>query len=311
MIDYQRNALIERTCDTKEWDITRKPHTKTKLMLLNAYIDSWFTIWLAQYRKFPAWLGKKMIIIDLFAGTGKYYESNTKRSGSPLIFLEKAYENLRKIEEYNLEIEFYFIEKNKKNFQCLQDNINDFFADKNKTIRNRFKIFIFNKDCHEIYEDILHKLQSTQPYPMFLYIDPYGIKVQNKLIVDFLQCKHKKDILFNFMTMGVQRVKGAVYGNASNPLQLKRTLENFLGEESIDSGDNVYSILKQFSHTTFVDNKFKVIIYDMPYPQKRGILYHLLFATKNEKIIDVAEKLFIKIKKERQPSLFDPEFQKL
>jgi len=302
---------MKQYCKTEKWDITNKPHTKTKIELLNTYIHSWFIIWLKQYEKYPQWLGRKLIIIDLFAGSGKYYYKNSEIDGSPLIFLKKAYENIEQISEYGLRVEFYFVEKDNTNYQCLQYNIDE-FINKNNINQNIFNIHLFNSDCHDIYKQkILSQIDFPKPSPMFLFIDPYGIKIKNSLIVDFIKIKHKKDILFNFMTMGVQRVKGAVSSIHHNPLKTKTTLQDFLGQKDLDLSKDMNQILKHFAQTTFSGKNFKVIVYDMPYPKKKGVLYHLLLATKNENIINVAEKLFLKIKKKKQPTLFDHELQKM
>jgi len=297
-------------CKTEEWDITNKPHTKTKTEIVKVYIQSWFTIWLNQYNKYSTWLEKRFIIIDLFAGCGKYYYNNNFIDGSPLIFLNTALENLEKIKNYNIKVEFYFIEKNKRNFQCLKNNISEFLKH-NGEVENIFKINFFNEDCHNIYEkEILDKMNSSKPLPVFLFIDPYGINIKNELITQFLKTKHKIDILFNFMTMGVQRVKGAIEKPNYQLSKIKNTLEEFLGQKELNLIENMDEILRHFAKQTFSDKNFKVIIYDMPYPNKKGTLYHLLLSTKNENIIKVAERLFSQIKKKKQPSLFEHEFQK-
>ena len=296
-------------CNNPKWDISHKEHTQTKIQVLERYIDTWFAIWLAQYPKFPSWLGPKLLIVDLFAGTGKYYKNGKAVNGSPLIFLEAALNKIDKIMEHDLTVEFYFSEKDPKNFQCLRNNIDKFFASRSPDLRKRLICNLFEGDCNEIYrEKILPPLQEYQKSPMFLFIDPYGIQVHHKMVADFLSLPHKKDILFNFITMGVQRVQGAVAANGHSS-KIGKTLSDFLGQEKIDA-KGVKEVLDQFAHTTFTDKKFKVLVYDMPYPNRRGTLYHLLLATRNKKIRDVAEKLFAPIKAKRQPSLFGPEFGK-
>ena len=298
-------------CQNEKWDITNRPHTKTKVQLLNAYIESWFTIWLAQYKKHPGWLNRKLIIVDLFAGTGKYFENGNVVPGSPLIFLQHALKQIERIKSFDLKIEFYFVEADPANHQCLANNVNEFLGKLDDETKERFVCNIFQSDCHSIYkEKILVPLNSYKKSPLFLFIDPYGIGVSNEMVQDFMLLPHKKDILFNFITMGVQRVKGAVVNQGENPTKLRSTLSKFLGREDLNLNQDTRSLLAQFAQSTFGDNDFHVIVYDMPYPKRKGELYHLLLATRNPKIITVAEKLFSKVKKVRQPSLFEPDFQK-
>ena len=215
-------------CQNEDWDITNRPHTKTKVQLLNAYIESWFTIWLAQYKKHPGWLDKKMIIVDLFAGTGKYFENGKVVHGSPLIFLKHAQKQIDKIRINNLKIEFYFVEENLVNHQCLAENVNEFLEGLDPETKSRFVCNVFHGDCHEIYQDkILDPLNRYKKSPLFLFVDPYGIKIDNKMLLDFMSLPHKKDILFNFITMGVQRVKGAVMNQGEDPTKLRSTLSKF------------------------------------------------------------------------------------
>jgi len=87
------------------WDISKKPHTKTKLKILRKCFSVWLTIWNKQN-----WASNEWYVIDLFSGRGNYIDNDKVVSGSPLIFLETIFEKKDKLMQ-EIKIKLFFVEK--------------------------------------------------------------------------------------------------------------------------------------------------------------------------------------------------------
>ena len=79
------------------WDITKRPHTRTKLRMLRKIFDIWLTIWNGPNQQ--KWVSKEWYILDLFAGRGWHDDKKKEVSGSPLIFLEEIIKQEKKLKK--------------------------------------------------------------------------------------------------------------------------------------------------------------------------------------------------------------------
>jgi three-Cys-motif partner protein len=89
----------------KEWDITNKPHTKTKLEILKKIFGMWLTVWNGSEQQ--KWVAKEWYILDLFAGRGYYDDEEKEVSGSSLIFLEEILNQKKKIKKNQIKIKLF------------------------------------------------------------------------------------------------------------------------------------------------------------------------------------------------------------
>jgi len=85
------------------WDITDKPHTQNKLLIIENVLNMWLTIWKAQ-----DWIDKELYIVDLFAGRG-YYECDGKEiSGSSLIILKSINKHASILKKKQIKIKLLY-----------------------------------------------------------------------------------------------------------------------------------------------------------------------------------------------------------
>jgi three-Cys-motif partner protein len=297
-----RDTMLEKR--RKIWDISEKPSTKTKLLLLENIFKMWLTIWNKQQ-----WIGEELYIIDLFASTGRYVDNNKSIYGSPLIFLktiEEKRQNLRK----TLKFKMFFIEKNKSFYNQLLDNI-DMFVKEHSGIRDHVEYELFNNDCNIAISSILGRIKKNAKYPMFVLIDPWGIKIEKSTISKIIALPNRKDIMFNYILEGARRTVGIArkeyYDQKLNPKELGslETLRRFLGNdiEIIDAGH--LEIMEQFADSLFTAKHLKVVGYDMPYPDRKDIVYYLLYASRDPKISDIVKDIYGRMKQRTfGPSLF-------
>lgn len=132
--------------------------------------------------------GKPLVIIDCFAGKGKF---DNGENGSPLLIAEHIKSSLQKAASLSKKIKGLFIEK--KYFDDLKTNL----AGHSNT-----------EVLPGTFEDNLQKILSVEAQSsVFLYVDPYGIKSLS--LNNFKQIKDKKfystEMLMNFNSAGFLR----------------------------------------------------------------------------------------------------------
>jgi three-Cys-motif partner protein len=101
-------------------------------------------------------LGKPVVVVDCFAGPGRFEDGT---DGSPLI-IAKA---VRKIAEKGKAVSALFIEEKRKYFQQLKESVKD-YQDVCRTVHGSFE---------DSAKEIAHIGRNKT---VFVYIDPYGIK---------------------------------------------------------------------------------------------------------------------------------------
>jgi three-Cys-motif partner protein len=285
------------------WDITNRPSTKTKLEILEKVFDMWLTIWNKQ-----DWVSNEWYVVDLFAGKGKYIDNGKEVNGSPLIFLEKVSEKINRLKQ-ELKIKLFLVEKKKSYFNALKKNIENFVRN-SPQIKDKVKIEYFQKDCNVIIENILSKITDDRKYPIFVLVDPSGLQIKRNTINRIVDLQNPKDVMFNYILEGVRRTGGvakkAHRGERLSIREIKtvETLKKFIGKDVRLKSKSERETLIDYCNV-FTSKNLKVVAYDIEYPDRKDILYYLLFATKNLNIANIVKDIYAKQKEKRLgPSLF-------
>jgi len=291
------------------WKI--KPHTRTKLKMLQDIFNIWLTIWNAP-RQQEKVSGKEWYVLDLFAGRGWYDDENGKEvSGSPLVFLERILLQEDKLRRNHVKIKFIFVEKNRNYIKELKEKIGKFLTE-HSSIKQLVEIKFYEGDCNEKKKEIAKQLRNHHSNPIFLFIDPWGINVKKETIKFYLNLSNPIDILFNFSEEGVRRTKGVALKIEKNQKEVKitRSLEEFLGKGVDYKTKHKLNILKDYAKTLFIANMYHVVGFDMEYPSRKDIIYYLLFASKSGTIAKkIVKDVFARYKERTKgPSLFGREF---
>jgi three-Cys-motif partner protein len=127
---------------------SKKPWSPYKDMILAYY--------LTPYLSKVCSLGKPVVIVDCFAGPGRFEDGS---DGSPLI-IAKA---VRQIVEKGKTVSALFIEEKRKYFQQLKESLKDYQD--------------FCCQNHESFEESAKEIANMgRNKTVFVYIDPYGIK---------------------------------------------------------------------------------------------------------------------------------------
>lgn len=255
------------------WDISKREQTKIKLDILQKYLKAWATI-IGSYFS-------EAYFIDCFAGRGKYHLgiSKDKVFGSPLIGLNTSVE-IRKIKQKidkKFDLNIIAIESNKSNLKSLKGFVKEI------NTNSETKIEILESEFNLAIPKIIEKISNK---PSFFFIDPYGIKGMNRDILDLIVNRQgSTEIFLNYMKMGVKRVQGQ-YKNINNEDEIIRIkaiktishMDNLFGDKSwIDKTED--ELLKHFVKEVF-SKKYKFVLsFDVPYPDRSGTIYNLLFAT--------------------------------
>jgi len=293
----------------ERWDISGRPHTKTKLDILKKCFGMWLTVWNNQ-----KWANNEWYIIDLFAGRGTYADGDQTVNGSPLIYLDtiaKIKDRLRQ----NLNIKLFFVEYDSANFGHLKDNVG-MFIENNPQLKSIVDIELFNDDCNRVIEPIIKKINNTDKNPLFVFIDPYGIKIPKPTIEQIVKLKNRKDIMLNYILEAVRRTSGIArkkhYGEELTFREIRtlQTLREFIGDDIDLVGENGMKaldleVLADYVRSLFTPRNLNVVAYDMPYPDRNDILYYLLYASKNQNITNIVKDIYARQKEDSsQPSLF-------
>ena len=120
------------------------------------YKDIILAYYLTPYLSKVCSLGKPVVVVDCFAGPGRFEDG---ADGSPLI-IAKA---VRKVAEKGKAVSAVFIEEKRKYFQQLKESVKD-YQDVCRTVHGSFE---------DSAKEIADMGRNTT---VFVYIDPYGIK---------------------------------------------------------------------------------------------------------------------------------------
>jgi len=280
------------------WDVTERPHTKEKLRLLGDYFGRWLTIWNAAKQR--QWASRDWYVIDLFAGQGRYMDSETHVNGSPLVYLERIVRHQSKLASNHIRIHILLVEIKAEYCEVLRSNVAR-FIEAHPGIKEMVDIKFMQGDCNEpaVWTEIA-SLPLSQETPAFMFVDPYGFQIQRETMDRLVALGGAKDILFNYMVSGVKRAQGIVSKSEESLTRRERTTLDtyflFLGKDVTLDEDAASP--QEYANAAFVSRGYYVVAYDMDYPGRSGTLYYLLFVTKNRRIADMARDMFGRAKKQ-------------
>lgn len=154
-----------------------KEQTKAKHKVFNDYIDKWIKI-VGAYNK--------LNYIDGFGGIGAYIDKDNKiYYGSPVLVAKTVQNITSKLQR---RVNILIIDEDKDNL----DNIKKIFKYEKIDIN---PVFISN-DFDKTINDVLNDVKNLAP--TFVFVDPFGFKIQNKTIERIMQTD-KSEVLLNFM----------------------------------------------------------------------------------------------------------------
>ncbi len=141
--------------------------TKAKIEILVEYAQAYLTVMKSR----TYW---KLLYFDGFAGSGSI--SNDKSNGQQKVTIGAA-RRIIEINEPRSFDEYYFVEKNPKNFKALKENTKDAYPAKT--------IYCAKDDCNlklQAMADYLQKDSNVGKIKVLAYIDPYGMQLEWKSI---------------------------------------------------------------------------------------------------------------------------------
>jgi len=164
----------------------KKIWSEVKDELLGCYMVPYFTKVLS--------MGNPILYVDCFAGKGKFDDG---KSGSPLTALQSLDSSIASRSGSRIPmVSIKFIELN--HYQDLETNIPSQHRDRCEVIGGKFEDNI---------EPLLQKaMSSNRTLNVFLYVDPYGVKVLNAALFDALAVAFTTaELLINLNSFGFIR----------------------------------------------------------------------------------------------------------
>jgi three-Cys-motif partner protein len=159
----------------------KKPWSKYKDLILDYYLQP--------YLQKVKQLQKPILIVDCFAGPGKFDDGEM---GSPIIITEK----LRSLHEAGFKVTAYFVEANQELYSRLIENVRG----SNVPIETRFGNF------SDFLDEISH---LARKHSVFVYLDPFKptdlLFDDMRPVYDQLHTGQSVETLINFMTSAFLR----------------------------------------------------------------------------------------------------------
>jgi len=159
----------------------KKPWSKYKDLILDYY--------LGPYLQKIKILGKPILVVDCFAGPGKFDDGE---NGSPIIITKK----LRSLSVAGFSVSAYFIEANHELYSRLQENVRD----SNIPIETRLGNF------SDYLDEISYLARNSS---VFVYLDPFkptDLRFEDmRSVYDQLHVGQSVETLINFMTWSFLR----------------------------------------------------------------------------------------------------------
>jgi three-Cys-motif partner protein len=191
---------------TTTWPL--EPHTRTKHLILRAYLGAWLPI-------MSKW-NRRLVFIDGFAGPGRY---SGGEEGSPIIALRTALDHtgLNPETEFN----FLFIEAEKARADQLSSEIER--LKKERPFPKTFDYEVAHAKFEEKVSRVLTELANARLAPTLAFIDPFGFEGLPMSLVAEIAKYPKCECLITFMYEPVNR-----FFEHSNP-KIQEHLEGLFG----------------------------------------------------------------------------------
>lgn len=261
------------------------------------YKDSILDYYLEPYLTKVARLAQPIVIVDCFAGAGKYQDGEL---GSPLIISKWA----SRLHQRGVHVLGVFIEANAELFQRLQTNLSD----------SAFPVRILQGRFQDHEDDLLTLAKS---HTVFLYVDP--IKPGDlyfedlRAVYDQLRSGQSIETLINFMSRGFQRRVLGLRGRADCHGELDPTHHEVLEadriaggqywqrlafDENRTQGDIVEDIAAGFASQL---NRWFTWVLRYPIREKIGDeypKYHLVFGSRYPDAVDLMNRAMVKARRQ-------------
>lgn len=171
-----------------------KEHTQVKHEILSKYLSGWIRI-----------LGRwhKVCYFDCFAGRGEYEDDGRAMPGSPLIALETASRVKEKF-LYLREIVCFFIEKNKNNFENLNEVVNEEINAHPEKYDGITIIPPINDEFANVAYEIINQV-GDRLAPSFFFIDPFGFSGVPFEVIKKILAFERTEVFITFMVRDVNR----------------------------------------------------------------------------------------------------------
>ena len=162
----------------------RKPHTGAKHDILRRYLDAWFPI-------LASW-NERVGFIDGFAGPGEYLGGEP---GSPTIALDAALSHTSDLSR--AELFFAFVESERARHEHLNGLLD----------RTERPPHVEWQAVHGEFDDVIDDLRRKVGVhnPMFIMIDPFGVKGVHYKTIEKLGSSEKTEVLISFMYEPITR----------------------------------------------------------------------------------------------------------
>jgi three-Cys-motif partner protein len=212
--------------------------------------------------------------------------------------------------------QLFLVEIKKIYLNKLRKRINEFIKNYPE-IKDMVEIDIKRGDCNQVIDNILKEMQDSEKYPIFILIDPWGLQIKKATLEKIAKLKNPKDIILNYILEGVRRVGGVVKkahrGEELNVKEIKtiQSFKEFLGQNINIIGKSDRKILEEYI-SVFSEKGLNTIGYDMPYSDRKDILYYLLFSSRKPRITDIVRDIYHRERQKRisQKTLFGDEYEK-
>jgi three-Cys-motif partner protein len=138
------------------WDLDA--HSAGKHAILRHYLEAWFPIMASSHRR--------MILVDAFAGPGRYQKNE---SGSPLVMLDVWMRHPAR-SRYNSDVACLFIEERIDRAAALEAELGALQLPRGVTYT------VVTGRYEDTFEPELHRLQGSEgsDTPTFVFLDPFG-----------------------------------------------------------------------------------------------------------------------------------------
>jgi len=267
----------------------KKPWSKYKDLILDYYLEP--------YLHKVKTLGKPILVVDCFAGPGRFDDNEI---GSPLIITGK----LRKLYEAGFRVTGFFIEANKTLYEKLKKNTSnttvpiqirlgnfiDFVNEISNLARNH-SVFVYLdpiKPSHLLFGDMqsvyeqLHTGQSVEALINFMswgfLRGVWGLK-NRIMMLDKVNTKHPKVIHFNQIAGGIYWQKIAFDESLSQTARTDKLAKGYASE-----------LHRWFKYVLTYPIREK---YKTQFPK-----YHLVFGSRSPDAVDIMNRAMVKARRE-------------
>ena len=236
--------------------------TITKLEIFQYYLEAWLPTFIMQDER-------NLYIYDFFSGMG--YDKNMV-PGSPIRILESILKFQGHILKKKTKINILLNEFDKKKFDALKKNVED-FLEENKKMRYYVNIEFYNEKFEHLYPEKKDELAFG---PNLIFIDQYGIKqFTDSIFKEFLEFERTDFLVFI----------------SSSAFRRFAHTEEFSQHVNIDV-DAVQKAQYEYIHKVVLEHYKKMIPEDNEtrlYPfsiRKNRNIYGLIFGAKHVAAVD-------------------------